>query len=93
MASCHHCGNKLELARVVSRAESCPNCGRDVRVCLNCQFYDQFAHNQCREPQAELVSEKDKANFCDYFTPGERRAEQDAATAARSKLDKLFTKH
>ncbi len=33
----------------------------------NCHFYDPVAHNQCREPQADWVKDKEMANFCDYF--------------------------
>ncbi len=42
------------------RNETCPKCGSDVYCCLNCTNYDEAAHNQCREPQAEKVSVKDR---------------------------------
>jgi hypothetical protein len=35
-----------------------------------CQFYDTKAYNECREPMADRITEKEKANFCDYFKIG-----------------------
>lgn len=51
----------------IFRATTCPRCGKDAHVCLNCRFYDTSAHMECREPIAEPVSQKDRANFCEYF--------------------------
>jgi hypothetical protein len=42
-----------------------------MKCCFNCKFYDREAHHQCREPQAEWVRYKEKANFCSYFVPNE----------------------
>jgi len=50
------------------RQSVCPSCGKDLRVCLNCRFYDPGAHWQCRETIPEPVRDKDRANFCDYFS-------------------------
>ena len=49
-------------------------------------------HNDCAENQAELVSDKERANFCDYFAL--RSATRAAAPggSARAKLDSLFRK-
>jgi hypothetical protein len=54
------------------RADSCRKCGRDTRVCKGCEFYDPSYNNECREPQADRVVEKEKSNFCDYFKPASR---------------------
>lgn len=51
----------------VSRREDCPHCGADVHCCKNCDLHDPKAYNECREPQAERVQEKDRANYCDFF--------------------------
>jgi uncharacterized OB-fold protein len=40
-----------------------------LKCCYNCKFYDRDAHHQCREPQAEWVRYKEKANLCSYFVP------------------------
>jgi len=55
----------------VGLREECPQCRADVHACRNCQFYDRSAYNECREPSAEVVREKDRANHCDYFQAGQ----------------------
>ncbi len=55
------------------RAE-CENCGADVHVCKNCRFYDPGAYNECRETSADVVKEKERANYCEYFEPGAQAA-------------------
>lgn len=93
MPSCHYCGGQLE-GRKPSREDVCPSCGRDVRACLNCTFYDEGAHNKCREPQTEWVGDRSRANFCDYFRfsnrPGKRAGSREAS--AKKRLDDLFRK-
>lgn len=37
---CHHCGATVKLSIPIDRYRACPNCGRHLRVCENCQFYD-----------------------------------------------------
>jgi hypothetical protein len=64
--TCFKCGAGLEID-FVGRREECPNCGADVHVCLNCDFYELGRANDCREPQAEPVKEKDRSNFCGFF--------------------------
>jgi len=33
-----------------------------------CKFYDPKVYNECTEPNADRVVDKEKSNFCDYFT-------------------------
>ncbi|MEE9614258.1 MAG: hypothetical protein V3W31_04800 [Thermodesulfobacteriota bacterium] len=66
MKRCFSCNKELEVEKP-GRGEECPSCGADVKVCLNCLFYDPDSYNECREPQAERVVTKDRANFCDCF--------------------------
>ncbi|AEJ62036.1 hypothetical protein Spith_1777 [Spirochaeta thermophila DSM 6578] len=90
---CHACGAPIEVEKVY-RSTLCPSCGKEARVCLNCRFYDPNAHWECRETIPERVAEKDRANFCDYFTPreedhaGDRNAEE--RRRARKALEDLF---
>jgi hypothetical protein len=51
----------------LGRGELCLGCRRDAKVCLNCKFYDRHANGECAESQAELVKDKEKSNFCDWF--------------------------
>ena len=48
---------------------TCFNGVFDKCCCLVCQptLHDPGAYNQCREPQAERVLDKDRGNFCDWF--------------------------
>jgi hypothetical protein len=37
---CYHCGATLHLLMPPNRHRVCSNCGRRLRVCENCEFYD-----------------------------------------------------
>ena len=96
---CFHCGSEVALppSHRPARGDSCDTCGRDLRACKNCQHYDTAAYNQCREPSAERVVDKEKANFCDYFVFCSRAGGSagDAATKKKDtlkSLDDLFKK-
>ena len=92
--NCHHCGREIAGKQKIGRQETCPKCGSYLHCCLNCRFYDTAAYHQCRETQAEWVSEKGAANFCEYFEPSESGGPQKSSKAdeARKKLDQLFKK-
>ncbi len=90
---CAFCGESLEIEDRVSRKDVCPHCGRDVRCCKNCTFYDPAAYNECREVAAERVVDKERANFCDYFSPGNgKRVRSGGARGAKAALEALFKK-
>ena len=58
-----------------------------------CGFFDPGVRQGCKEPIADDVSDRERANFCGYFTPVAGtgpQAEDGAARAARSDLDALF---
>ncbi|HBA54179.1 MAG TPA: hypothetical protein DCZ04_06920 [Syntrophorhabdus aromaticivorans] len=55
-------------------------------MCLNCAFYDEGKANKCRETQAELVKEKDRANYCDYF----RFREEGRKKSGKEEADRLW---
>jgi hypothetical protein len=93
---CFACGRRIELAsgeRVGFRAE-CPHCRADLHVCRNCAHHDPGAYNECREPQAERVADRERANRCDWFAPGcgAWGSDGQGREAARSALDALFKK-
>jgi hypothetical protein len=56
--------------------------------------YDPHAHNKCREPQAEWVTDRERANFCDFFIPNNLNASAAGKPSAdpRSAFDALFKK-
>ncbi len=74
------------------RGDSCPHCRSDARVCKNCVFYDVAAYNECREISADRVVDKEKANFCDFFSPRVGLKKNDKKIDLRSKADALFKK-
>lgn len=67
MKRCFNCGKDTGVEGRPGRGEACLKCGADVKVCLNCKFYDQHIYNECREPSADRVLEKNRSNYCDYF--------------------------
>jgi hypothetical protein len=92
---CHHCKQEIKLEGPVSRADECPHCAADIHCCLNCLHYDPAMSNRCREPQAEWVSDREKANFCDFFIPNKSASAGGPAkpgAASRDAFDSLFKK-
>ena len=93
MKKCHKCLEYLEIKTPVGRKYACPSCGSDLRCCLNCAFNAPGTYNECKEPQAERMVEKERSNFCDYFvfrdaTSGHQA--KDAGDPAKAKLASLF---
>jgi hypothetical protein len=93
---CFACGAEIRLAtgERVGFRDSCPGCSADVHVCRNCVHRDPGAYNECREPNADWVRDRERANRCEYFAPGEGAGGAGAAARdrARSRLDDLFKK-
>ena len=94
--TCAGCGADLGRPERVGRRDTCPACGVDLRACRHCRFYDVGAADACREPQAERVADKTRANFCDYFAVAERAAAvapgEATPTTARDALERLFSR-
>lgn len=77
----------------LGRREECPACHADLHACRQCTFFDPAAPQGCREPVADPVKDKDRANFCGYFTlnaTAHVAADDREAQAARAKLNDLF---
>jgi hypothetical protein len=56
-----------------------------------CVYFDTAAPQQCREPVAENVSDKQRANFCGYFQINPQAYDGPSdQTADSRKLDALF---
>lgn len=93
---CYHCGMEIKIQGFISRTDECPKCASDVHCCRNCSNYDTGAHNRCREPQAEWVADREKANFCDFFMANLMKADAlrkpAAADDARRAFQDLFKK-
>ncbi|MET0104692.1 MAG: hypothetical protein ABW072_06030 [Sedimenticola sp.] len=65
---CWSCGTELG-ASDYGRETNCLTCGKPTRVCRNCRWYAPGQTNECREPVADRVMEKDKPNYCSFFEP------------------------
>jgi len=91
---CYKCGKEIKISGRIGRQQQCPNCGVYLHCCLNCVFYSPNAYHQCRESEAEFVSDKKSANFCSYFRPSSKKVDMDnrRAEEARKKLEELFKK-
>lgn len=91
---CWKCGAELKnLLLPFSRYEECSKCRADLHVCLGCRHYDPAAADACREHRADFVLDKDKANFCDFFTvhtKAYRPLDTAAAQKARAALAEMF---
>lgn len=95
MKTCKACGQVIATEKRIGRRDVCPLCRADLHCCLNCEFYDVSVSKQCREPAAELVKDKNRANFCDYFVFAEARPSKPSdakVDRARKELDDLFKK-
>ena len=83
----------MPMGGTVSVRDACSKCNFDLHSCVNCGHFSREAYNECREPQAERVLDKEKANYCDYFCAHQGR---DRLKGGKSKdeylkrLDGLF---
>jgi hypothetical protein len=55
-----------------------------------CKFYDQQVYNECRESNAERIVDKEKSNFCDYFSLSDGKNTEDTKKNLKSAADSLF---
>ena len=92
--ACYRCGASLaSLSLPLSRQDACPSCSVYLHVCRMCVSFDQNVAAQCREDDAEAVSEKEHANFCEWFLPASNSFDAKRATAdqqSRDQLEALF---
>jgi hypothetical protein len=90
---CWKCGApQADLLLPLARLAECPQCRAQLHVCRMCEFFDPAAPQQCREPVADLVADKERANFCGYFriNPRAYKAADGKTEGARQALDALF---
>ncbi len=98
MNICYKCQAIIdkEDIELLSRNDSCQICGFDLHCCLNCQLYDIFSYNDCKEIQAETLTDKEKANFCDFFkfkeTGNAISSDKNKFQNKENPLDDLFKK-
>ena len=92
MIRCPRCKNLIDIEKIMFKDE-CPSCRTDLHACIYCNLYDEGKANRCREPQADYVKERDRANFCEYFRFQEAGGPKAAGKETAEKLwDELFKK-
>lgn len=64
---CWKCGKEINITGVFRDTE-CPLCKADLHSCKGCKFFSKGSHFDCRETVEDLVSDKERANFCEYFS-------------------------
>ena len=91
---CYYCGKPAD--EVITRSLLCSSCRKELRVCLNCKFYKKDAYWDCSKDIPEQVTDKDRANFCDFFVytvkidKEKQEKNQKAKNEARDNFLKLF---
>lgn len=91
MPACNHCHQVY--AAPIYKNTVCSSCGKELKTCRNCEHFAPGMANDCREPVSEPVTEKDRSNFCDWFTPAAevKSVQTDSRdTAARQAFSSLF---
>jgi hypothetical protein len=92
MKVCSLCKKEVITEKYFSRKATCPQCGGDLHICINCRFFSESSHNKCLETKSEFQRSRDKANFCDYFVFKETAASSSSGDKedALKKLEDLF---
>ena len=91
---CWQCGAVLtDLILPVSRRETCRACEAEIHTCRMCRHFAPNRLDQCLEERAEDVSNRELANFCDWFDPvpdAFSRTQGTGDDAAKAALAALF---
>ena len=83
---CWKCKKELKDAQIY-RTTTCEFCGADLHCCKGCEFYSVNSHWDCRESIIEPVTDKEKANFCDYFRAKKTAGASEDNTKAKAAKD------
>ena len=92
---CYACNHQLNVTseEKILRTQECDYCQIQLHCCKMCIHYEKMAYNECREPMAERIVDKKKANFCSYFKI--KNGKKDAGLSKNdfiSAAEKLFKK-
>ena len=90
---CFHCKHNMTVTAKIGFRDECDKCRSDIHVCKNCEFYDAKSYNECRETSADVVKDKERSNFCDFFSPSQNAsAADDKAAKLKAAAEALFKK-
>jgi len=95
---CWYCGSPVADPEPIGRSARCNDCGKDLRSCKNCRFFLPGSRGDCRENSAEPQQDKERANFCDWFSLDNKYRSQSTgrpneikkAEASKAAFDNLF---
>ncbi|HNQ03050.1 MAG TPA: hypothetical protein PKH69_00410 [Thiobacillaceae bacterium] len=88
---CWRCGADISrLPRPLGRRAQCPGCHAELHVCRLCRHHDPGKAKQCREPMAEEVQDKTRANFCEWFQAQARQTTTFARENSQDAAQRLF---
>jgi len=94
---CWYCGEAVTDEEPIGRSQRCVSCGKDLRSCKNCKFFLPGARGDCRESGADIPSDKERGNFCDWFAldpkfrgKSGQSAGKEKAESAKAAFDNLF---
>ena len=92
--TCYSCNKQLSflVGEKISFSEECDHCAADIHNCKMCKFYDLKSYNECKEPSADRIVEKEKRNFCEYFNLSHGGQNNDHQEKALSAAEALFKK-
>lgn len=90
---CWKCKKEIDINEI-HRSSECPLCHADLHACKGCKFYAPGNHFDCRETVDDVITDKERSNFCDYFSPAENSVgsgdNSNKAAAARDAFNALF---
>lgn len=94
---CWNCGKSTDLEGRIMKGDFCPHCQADQRCCRGCRHFDPYSRRQCRESIDKTITNKEKANFCDWFQvrqavqkDGRVIRDGDTKSAKKRAFDDLF---
>jgi hypothetical protein len=91
---CYKCQKSIPVlgAFKINRTEECPYCSTSLHCCKMCKFYDPKIYNECHESNAERILDKEKSNFCDYFSLSDGKSNLESKEKLINTADALFKK-
>jgi hypothetical protein len=93
---CSNCGQQVRDLNAWTTATTCSGCGKPLRTCTNCSFFNPAARFECKKPLEARVENKTKANDCPFFQPKTirdlKQRSPETPGDARSAFDALFKK-
>ncbi|MCL2800600.1 MAG: hypothetical protein FWD28_02445 [Treponema sp.] len=84
---CWYCSSPITDPEPIGRSLRCQDCGKDLRSCKNCRFFLPGTRGDCRESNAEMQADKERGNFCDWFSLNEKLRSAGAETKEKDKAD------